>query len=387
MKKSLPQTVFFLGLVSFLTDFSSEMIYPLLPVFLTVQLGASAAILGVIEGIAESTSAILKLFSGKWSDKTQKNKPFILFGYGLSGLVRPFIGLATSWSFVLFIRFSDRIGKGFRSSPRDALITEATSVEQRGEAFGFHRSMDHAGAVIGPLVASGLLFLGLSYKITFLMAGIPALLAFLVIVLFIKEGMKKVAPVKKELNLTFKLLSPNFKHLLFGILIFTLGNSTDAFILLKLNQVGVEASWLAILWSIHHMVKMLSSYYGGRFSDRYGSKKLIITGWIIYALIYLGFSLADSKMLMIILFFTYGIYYGLVEPAEKSFVSKFAPTDKRGTYFGFYHLTVGISALPASLLFGLIWQQFGPTVAFQFSAFLAFVACFIIYFVKEEVSA
>lgn len=383
----VPWTVVVLGAVSFLTDCSSEMIYPLLPVFLTTQLGASAVALGAIEGVAEATAAVLKLVSGVWVDRVQRKKPLILLGYGISGFARPLIGLAYTWPIVLVIRFTDRIGKGLRSSPRDALIAEVTPSEARGRAFGFHRAMDHAGAVVGPLLASAAFLIpGISIRHVFLLAAIPALMAFLVLLFFVREDRASFPKngTRKGIFLDWRVLSPDFKRLLIGLLVFTLGNSADAFLLLRMSEVGIGVGAIGILWSIHHVAKMVASFYGGKLADNYGNKKLMVVGWIFYAFVYLGFSLLESKALVIALFFAYGIYFGLAEPAEKSFVSKVAGPDTKGTAFGFYHLTVGIAALPASLVFGGIWERFGSATAFQFGAALALIACLLVGLVTEK---
>ena len=358
------------------------MIYPLLPVFLTVHLGASAAMLGAIEGVAETTSSLLKLYSGIWTDRVNKKKPLVMLGYCLSGLARPLIGLAGSWPFALAIRFFDRVGKGIRTSPRDTLIANATTEESRGRAFGFHRAMDHAGAVVGPIIATALFTIpNFGIRNVFLFAAIPAILAILVLWFFVREESKVTVKLNRE-PLKWGMLNTDFKKLLAGLFLFTLGNSTDAFLLLRLNSVGVEAKYIALLWSLHHVVKMLSTYIGGHFSDRWGEKPMILSGWLFYAFVYLGFAFANSLESVIFLFLAYGVFYGLTEPAEKSLVSKVAVPEVRGTAFGFYHLTIGVTALPASLIFGLVWELLGPSAAFLMGGTLAVIACFFIWKVK-----
>lgn len=374
MIRSLPRTVIVLGLVSFFTDFSSEMIYPLLPVFLTGVLGAGAAALGLIEGVAESTASLLKVLSGNWTDRTQKRKPFILGGYSLAGAVRPLIGLATTWTLVLGLRFLDRVGKGLRTAPRDALIADAVDEAQRGRAYGFHRSLDHAGAVVGPLAAAGLLVLeGVSLRHVFLLAALPAAVVVLLILLGIRDQPIAAQPNPAARNLWrgWRELGGDFKRLLLAVLIFTLGNSTDAFLLLSLTNAGVEPAWVAVLWALHHGVKMLATYWGGSLADRLGYRLPILGGWVLYALVYAGFGLATTAPAQIGLFLLYGIYFGLTEPAEKAWVSRLVPQTLCGTAFGWYHGAVGIGALPASLLFGLLWQQAGPAAAFFTGAGLA----------------
>jgi len=412
--RGLPRTVVALGFVSFLTDFSSEMIYPLLPVFLSSVLGAGAVTLGVIEGIAESTASLLKVVSGAWTDRTRRRKPFLVAGYGLAGAVRPLIGLATTWPFVLAMRFCDRVGKGVRSAPRDALIADVTGAEQRGAAYGLHRAMDHAGAVAGPLAAALLLTaLGLSMRAVFLLAAIPAAAVMVVLGFSVKE---KRAPAAADASaahgatleaasaerapwraraaraggrasgaraalaeaLGWTEFPPRLRLLLVAVFIFTLGNSTDAFLLLRMKDAGLSAAAIALLWSLHHVVKMLSTYYGGRWSDRAGRGALLLLGWAFYAAIYLAFGWVHSRNLMIAIFLAYGLYFGLTEPAEKAWVADLAPAHLRGRAFGAYHLVIGLGALPASLLFGLLWKAFGVAAAFTVGAAFALLASLLL---------
>lgn len=377
----LPGGIFVLGVVSFLTDLSSDMIYPLLPVFLSGTLGAGALALGIIEGVAESTASFLKILSGFWTDRVNRRRPFIVFGYGISGLVRPLIAFAATWPFVLMMRFGDRIGKGLRTAPRDALIADITEPGQRGKAYGFHRSMDHAGAVVGPLVAAGLMgAMALSIREVFLLAAIPAVLVILILIFFLKEPAAKAAqaPVPPRLQSHWKDLRASYKTFLLAMLLFTLGNSTDAFILLRLSEAGVSPAYVAVLWSVHHVIKMVSTYAGGRLSDTLGSRRLIISGWIFYALIYAAFSYVDSPDLLIAVFLLYGIYFGLTEPSEKAYVAAAVPVNLRGTAFGYYHFIVGLGALPASLVFGLLWHAFGVKAAFLTGAGLAIAAAILL---------
>lgn len=381
MTKRLPRTVFALGFVSFLTDVSSEMIYPLLPAFLANEFGATALALGLIEGVAEATSAVLKLVSGIWSDRAKRKKPFVLLGYALSGAARPLVGLATSWWAVLVIRFFDRIGKGIRSSPRDALISNIVPGHSIGRAFGLQRAMDHAGSVVGPLVASALLMLPfLSLREVFLFAAVPAVLAFLALLFFVDE--KAAASVEtgesSVIRLQWSILTPEFKKLLGALFVFTLGQSTDAFLLLKLNEVGVPASAIALLWALQSVVKMVSSHLGGAWSDRFGDRRLMIIGWVFYAAIYFAFSMDTSRESFVALFLLYGFYFGLTEPSERSFVSKLASGRQQGAAFGYFYLVTGVAALPASVLFGYVWQRFGSSAAFQMGAALSLAACFIL---------
>lgn len=377
----IPRTVVALGVVSLLTDLSSEMIYPLLPIFLASVLGAGALALGLIEGVAESTAALLKVASGIWSDRTRRRKPLIVAGYSLSGMMRPLIGLAVAWPAVLALRFADRVGKGLRTSPRDALIADVTDERARGTAYGFHRAMDHAGAVLGPLIAAVLLTAaGLPLRHVFLLSAIPAVAVLVVLLLSVKEPPIHQAetPVMPKLLAPWGELGTDYRRLLIAVLIFTLGNSTDAFLLLRLSETGVSAAGIALLWSAHHVVKMAANYFGGRLSDRVGPRAMILVGWLFYAAIYLTFGWLNSALWLIAVFLAYGIYFGLVEPAERAWVASLVPPHLRGTAFGWYHCAIGLAALPASVVFGLLWQQWGAAVAFSAGAALATLAALLL---------
>lgn len=367
-----------LGLVSLLTDLSSEMIYPLLPTFLVGVLGAGAVSLGLIEGVAECTASVLKVVSGWWSDRVRRRKPLVLLGYGVSGAARPVIGLAASWPAVLALRFLDRVGKGLRTAPRDALISAVTPPPLRGRAYGLHRAMDHAGAVLGPLVAAGLMTaLGLSLRRVFVLAVIPALLVMVALLLFVSEPPPE-APTDAGPRLPWGALDPGFKRLLLALALFTLGNSTDAFLLLRLGEAGLGPGAVALVWSLHHVVKTLGAYGGGRLTDRFGSRALVVGGWLVYAAIYLGFATSPSGAALVALFLIYGVYFALTEPAERAWIAALAPGRLSATAFGFYHGVVGLVALPASVLFGLLWTAHGPGPAFMTGAGLALAAALVL---------
>jgi MFS family permease len=386
--KKIPLTVFMLGLASLFTDMSSEMIYPLLPVFLTTTLGAGAVALGIIEVVAESTAAFLKVISGVWTDLIRKRKPFILAGYGLAGAVRPLIGLATVWPFVMAMRFMDRIGKGLRTSPRDALIADVTDPSVRGAAFGVNRALDHMGAVIGPLIAAALLhWLNVPIRHIFLLAAIPAVIVILIITLGVKDKAVAVAePANGKLDFAelWREAGGNLKLLFWSLFVFTLGNSTDAFLLLRMNNAGVSGAGVAVLWSAHHMVKVVCTYFGGRLSDKVDRRKMIVCGWVVYAVVYCLFAVVDSKLGLIAVFLAYGIYFGLTEPVEKALVADLAPQRLRGTAFGIYNGVISIGALPASAIFGLLWKVFGVETAFITGAVLAIVAAFMLMAVQTR---
>lgn len=385
-RSRLPRTVLALGVVSLLADLSSEMVYPLLPRYLTEVLGAGLLSLGLIEGLAEATAALVKLASGIWSDRVARRKPLILFGYGLAGLARPLMGLARVWPVVLVLRFVDRLGKGLRGAPRDALLAEATPLALRGRAFGLHRAMDHAGAVLGPLAAAALLLLpGMTLSRLFLATAVPALAVLAVLLFAVEEPPRILEGAGPKFSLAgLGALPAELKRLYLALLVFTLGNSTDAFLLLELGRSGLAASEIALLWSAQHVVKMAGAYLGGRLSDHLGRRRPVVAGWIIYAATYLAFAATDQRGALVIVFLVYGLYHGLTEPAEKAWVVDLAPAAQKGTALGAYHGALGIAALPASLLFGALATQLGPAVAFSAGAALALLACLLLAAVPER---
>jgi MFS family permease len=360
------------------------MIYPLVPLFLTTVLGASAGAVGVIEGVAESTAALLKLASGWISDHVAKRKPLVVFGYGLAGLVRPLIGLAQSVPQVAAIRITDRIGKGIRTSPRDALIADSVDSSIRGRAFGFHSASDNAGAVLGPLIGfAALRWAGVPLRTVFLLAAIPALLAFVVVIGVVRDVPRAKAPAKEH-GRGAGGLGGRFWAYLAVVLVFTLGNSTDAFLLLRAAQLGVPVVLAPLLWALLNFVKSASGVPGGALSDRIGRKPLIVAGWAVYAAVYLMFGRATSAWQAWALFALYGIYFGLTEGVEKALVADLVPAARRGAAFGWYNLALGLGALPASIIFGAIWDRAGAPAAFAFGAALAGAAAIAIAFVAPS---
>jgi MFS family permease len=371
----LGRNVLALGAVSFLTDVATEMTYPLIPVFLAAVLGASATYVGTIEGAAESTAALLKFASGWWSDRLSRRKPLVLIGYALASAVRPLIGLSQSAAQVLGIRVSDRVGKGIRTSPRDALIADSVAPAVRGRAFGFHNAADNLGAVLGPLLAFVFLrWEGLPLRNVFLLTAIPGALAVLTLVVGVRE-VPRSAPAKKESEPGLKTpLGGRFWAYLGVLLLFTLGNSTDAFLLLRAGQLGVSTSLLPILWALLNLVKAVSNTPGGILSDRLGRKPLIAAGWLVYAAVYFLFGRASQTWQAWALFAVYGLYFGLTEGVEKALVADLVPRERRGAAFGWYNLAIGVGALPASLLFGFFWDRWGSAAAFNLGALLALAA-------------
>ena len=390
----LSRPVWLIGWVSFFTDTASEMIYPLLPLFLTRVLGAGALSLGVIEGVAEAASSVLKIVSGRVSDRTGRPRRLMLAGYALSSAVRPLIALAGAWSHVLAIRFTDRLGKGIRGAPRDALLAEFAPAAQRGRVFGFHRAMDHAGAVLGPLLAAAFLyFYPDEYRTLFALTLIPGVIVVLVI-LAIPESASASAratadklPASVPASASAKTtLDKSLRTPLAVLFLFALGNASDAFLLLRLSDTGIEAFWIPLLWAALHVVKVVSSLAGGELSDRLGRRHLIAAGWLFYAAVYAGFALVDRPAWLVGIFLSYGIYFGLTEGVEKAWIADLAPANARGTAFGFYNATIGIGALLASVIFGIIWTRISPEAAFFTGAALAVVATGLLYllFSHEE---
>jgi MFS family permease len=390
-RPKLGRNVIAFGAVSFFTDVSTEMIYPLIPLFLSGVLGANATFVGAIEGTAETVASLLKLASGWISDKVSRRKALVVAGYAIASFVRPFTAIAQSALQVLAIRVTDRIGKGIRSSPRDALLADSVSAEARGRAFGFHSAADNAGAVLGPLIAffilrthgMGAMTSGqrlspaqeATLRSVFWWAAVPAFIALIVLVIAVRDvsrkgGAKESAAEVPEIS----KLSKRFWYYLGVVLVFTLGNSTDAFLLLRANQLGVALALTPVLWASFNAIKAAVGTYASGLSDRIGRKPLIVGGWIVYAAVYLGFAKASTAWHAWALFAAYGLFYAMTEGTERALVADIVPSNRRGTAFGWYNLSIGLGALPASLIFGAIWDRVNPATAFVFGATLALVA-------------
>jgi MFS family permease len=372
----LPRPIRLLGWVSLLTDAATEAVYPLLPVFITQVLGGPPVALGIVEGAADATSSILKVVSGRWSDRAGIRKPIVVIGYSLSSLVRPFIAITTSWAHVFAIRVTDRVGKGLRSAPRDAMLATLAPPGERGRVFGYHWAMDHAGAAIGPLLATLFLFFSPdNYRLLFGLTIIPGLLAVLTLLRVPEAAAPPNVPKVPGVPEVPKVRLPvRLKKYFVISSVFALGNSSDAFLLLQLSQSGVPLIGLTALWSAQHAIKALITMRAGMLSDRIGRRTLIISGWLIYAVVYFGFAFSESMYALIGWFMVYSTYTAAVEGTEKALVADLTPAPLHATAFGWHAAVQGLGALAAGVIFGLLWQKFGAPVAFMTGAALSLVA-------------
>jgi MFS family permease len=375
--------VLWLSAASFLNDAASEMIYPLLPLFLAGTLGAGAAFVGIVEGAAESASSLLKLAGGWISDRSGRRKRLTVLGYGIAAVGRPLISLAAVGWHVLAVRLLDRVGKGLRTAPRDALLAESVPADRRGAAFGLHRAADHAGAVAGPLIASALLLLlDGDLRTVFVLAIVPGLLTVAVVAWKVRETVPAPrtadAPAQAPPLPRLRELGPVLPRYLGVLVLFTLGNASDAFLLLRASQVGVPTPVIPLLWGALHVSKSALSVWGGRWSDRVGPRVAIVSGWLVYAAVYAGFAFVDQQWQVWALFLVYGLFFGLTEGPEKALVAGLAPPGLRGSAFGAYHAAIGLAALPASVLFGFVWQRFSSQAAFGMGAAIALAAALLL---------
>ncbi|HVT02264.1 MAG TPA: MFS transporter [Thermoanaerobaculia bacterium] len=372
--RRLKPQVILLGLISLLNDTASEMIFPLLPLFLTSFAGATPMIVGMIEGSADALSSILKLVAGWWSDRVPARKPFIILGYGFATISRYFIAIAHSWHAVFFARMFDRTGKGMRSAPRDAVIADVTPPEERGRAFGFHRAMDHSGAVIGPLIAALLLARGMTLRHLFMVSVIPGLIGVILLLFFLSEPKRVIKPREIRETEAPRRLPTTIRGPLLSIALFYLANSSDVFLLLQATAAGVAAKWLPLMWSAHHLIKALFSTAAGSLSDRTDRRYMLIAGWSSYALIYFLFPFSHSLGFFFFLFIAYAIPFTLAEGTERAWMAGFVSSDLRGRALGTYYLIVGFATLAGTALFGWIYQYVSHTVAFRVGGAIALVA-------------
>ena len=405
-KRPLPSNVRLLGWVSFWNDVASEMVYPLLPTFLLSALGGNKLALGIIEGAAESLASLLKLWSGARSDRSRGRKPFLVFGYTVAAACRPLTAVLNAPWQLLVIRLSDRAGKGIRAAPRDALIVDSTDAGVRGRAFGYQRSMDHLGAAVGPVLAT-LFLLAFPNQLRWLFA--LTLVPGIIVVACVVCGLRETTSTHKEdlplqplpprrsfsamfrpaavfrgphALLSLRRFSHNFRRAMLAIFLFTLGNSTDAFLLVRASEVGVPTAWLPMLWCVFNLFKSGLSVVVGGAIDRHGPKGLLLAGWLVYMLAYLGFAYATALWHVLMLFAVYAVFYALAEPSERALVAALCNPNQRGLAFGWFNSAIGIAALPASLLFGFLYQEFGPLAAFGFGSLMALISSVTLFFVQ-----
>lgn len=369
------RNILFTGLTSFLTDTSVKMIYSVMPMFL-MSIGASKASLGLIEGVAESTASLIKALSGFWSDRIGKNKPFMLAGYALSAIILPFYALVISPMQVLLLRFAERFGKGIRTAPRDSLIAGSVTNNETGKGFGLQKAMDNSGAIAGPLIAFAILSLFPdNYRLIFLIAGLPALAGVFVIIFGIKEAKKN----KTELIRKFRFgdFSKRYWFFLAIIFIFTLGNSTDALLLVKANEAGIKVAFIPLVYLITNVVSVIAAIPAGMLSDRIGKEKLLIAGFLIYAVVYFLFGTDVGEGTLFILFALYGLYSAATDGIQKAFVADVADANKKGTALGIYNAMLGITLLPASLIAGFLYDRVNSSVPFMFGSAMALLAAIL----------
>ena len=376
--RHLSRTVWLIGLISLVNDSATEMVYPLVPLYLSSVLMAGPRALGLIEGIAEATSSLLKLFSGVFVDRTRRVKPWIVFGYGLAGAGRPLVAFATSWPWLLLIRFADRVGKGLRTSPRDALLAASVGPGQRGLAFGLHRAMDNAGAVVGPMTAAALLALGVGMREVFLWALVPAGVC-LALTLTLRDPPDRERPARLPFDWRMRDMPAGFKRYLFVVAIFTLGNSSNMFLLLRARELGVPTAEVPLLWAGVSAVAMMAATPLSALSDRVERRWLLAGGYVAYAMCYIAIgALTHAGPVLVAVFCFYGLFFAATEGVEKALVADLAPPGQQGTAFGWFNLTTGATLLPASLIFGWLYERTSAGTAFASAGGFALMAAILL---------
>lgn len=379
----ITRNIFILGLVSLFTDLSSQMVFPLIPLFLTTVLGSGASAVGIVEGAAETTASLLKVVSGYWSDKVKKRKPFVLFGYGMSSITKPLFALASVWTFVLFLRVIERIGKGIRTAPRDALVAESCDGCVRGKAYGFHRAADGIGSTLGAVLAVLLLPMW-GYRNIFLFALVPGIIS-LFIIFFIKE---KNAPAQQETNdvsvkLSLKELPANLKLFIVVSSLFALGHFGYAFLLLRIKDIGASDTTAIFFYVIFYIVYTACVIPGGIVSDKIGRKPVLIGGYVLFGITSLGLLTVSGLPGIVLFFIIYGICYAMVDGTQRAFVVDLAPHHLKGTALGVFHTAIGVVALPGGYIAGLLWDAISPEATFAYGFILAAVSAVLLIFVKE----
>lgn len=385
-KRTIPQTVLVLSLVSLFNDIASEMIYPIVPIFLTAVLGAPVTVVGLIEGLAEATASFMKFLSGYWSDRVHKRKPFVVAGYGLGAISKVLIAVASLWPFVLFARFIDRLGKGIRTSARDALLLQNTTKDNKGFIFGFHRATDSLGAVIGPILALILMhYLNENMRLTFVIAFIPALIGVILLMLFVKEKRNPPATEGKKniIRMSWKEINPSLKLFFFISMIFALGNSSDAFLILRSKQLGLTTTLVVLAYVLYNVIQTLFSTPGGQLADKIGARKVYAVGLAVFAFVYFAFGFINNPAWIWILFPIYGIYIAFTDGVSKAYIAEFITERESGTYFGIYQTGTAICQFMASFIAGALWTKIGSASPFWYGSFMALLALLVLWYGKK----
>jgi len=377
--KGVGANVLILGLVSLFTDMSSQMVFPLIPLFLTATLGASATVVGIIEGSAEAVASLLKVFSGYWSDRIKRRKPFVLLGYGISSLMKPLFAFAFAWQSVFVIRIVERVGKGLRNAPRDAIIAESSAGDVRGKAYGIHRAMDGIGSTLGAVLAY-ILLLSLGFSDIFLLAGVPAFIAVLLI-LFVKEREKVPStdrPAPKSIRISFRELPPKLKQFIAVSTVFTLGNFGYAFLLLRALDIGLSDRTAILLYITFYVVYTIVTIPAGTISDKIGRKPVIIIGYVLFGTTSLGLAVVTNLSGIVWLFALYGVFYALIDGVQRAFVVDLSPPDLKATALGAFHTATGLAALPAGAIAGILWDVISPETTFLYGFALSITAAVLL---------
>jgi len=383
--KQIPRTVFALGLVSFFNDLASEMIYPIVPIFLTTVLHTSIPIVGFIEGLAEAVASVTKYLFGTYSDYLKKRKIFVTLGYSFGAVSKILIGLAFGWPFVLFARFVDRVGKGLRTAPRDSLLLENATPENKGYIFGFHRAFDSLGAVFGPLLALALMYLlHENLRLTFFLAAIPGFIAILLLIFLVKERKKDANEERKFVKIEWNVLQPKLKIFLLISFIFALGNSSDTFLLLHAKNLGLSATLVVCMYVLYNVSQSIFATPAGYLSDKLGARKIFAGGLLVFAFVYLLFGLAKESMWLWFLFPIYGIYIAATDGVSKAYISEFVSKRESGTFFGAYYTVSAIGTFFASVFGGLLWSRINPSATFIYGSIMAFLAFTILFASRKK---
>jgi len=383
MLRNIPRNVVFLGLVSLFNDIASEMIYPIVPIFLTSVLGAPVSIVGLIEGIAEATASLTKFFSGYVSDRVRKRKIFVVYGYTLGSISKLLTGLAVSWHFVLFARFIDRLGKGVRTSARDSILLQNATSQNRGYIFGFHRAMDSLGAVVGPLLALILLaLLKENIRLVFFLAFIPSLIGVLLLILFVREKKHEVSEKGIKIGFSWKNINFNLKLFFIASIIFSLGNSSDAFLILRAKDLGLATTLVVLTYVLYNISQTVFSTPAGKLADKIGARRVFTIGLLVFAFVYFMFGIMDNPILPWIIFPIYGLYIAFTDGVSKAYISEFITEKESGSYFGMYQMGIALAGFFASFTAGILWSSINPSAAFFYGSTMAILAFFVLSFNK-----